>query len=153
MYEGWVVIGETPVTTGKFQDPASGDYFDLYSGKDTPYPFPGEDFLSNPPRGSKFPTNLSGSEVFVTVEPVIDDDPGPFQFMVLRGKVPLKASDDVPYSVSDSTFGLPHGSARFVPSSNGGGDPDAAWLFLIGIFAVILVLLLVGILATGRRGI
>ena len=43
-YEGWAVIGTTPVTTGKFESPSGADESAPFSGTSMGPPFPGEDF-------------------------------------------------------------------------------------------------------------
>ena len=81
-YEGWAVIGGTPVSTGTFtsimdfDDNASTSLFKGDSG-DGP-PFPGEDFLQNAPAGMTFPTDLKGATIVISVEPSPDNSAGPF---------------------------------------------------------------------------
>ena len=59
-YEGWVVIEGIPVTTGKFIAPAAEDLAAPYSGPQEWPPYPGEDFLENPPFGLSFPIDIRG---------------------------------------------------------------------------------------------
>jgi len=73
VYEGWVVGGEGPVSTGTF---LSGDMPDsdgpgVYAGPDAAPPFPGQDFI-NPPM------SVAGSAVVISVEPSPDNSPAPF---------------------------------------------------------------------------
>ena len=71
-YEGWVVIGNTALSTGTFTNPAAADAATPFAGTNpqpTP-PFPGEDFLANPPIGSglTFPTDLRNQTVVISIE-------------------------------------------------------------------------------------
>lgn len=73
VYEGWVV-GEGPVSTGTFTDPAAPDSDGAGSGAgpmNAP-PFPGQDFI-NPARDL-----ASGHSAVISVEPSPDDSPAPF---------------------------------------------------------------------------
>ncbi|MFH1069529.1 MAG: hypothetical protein V1794_07885, partial [Candidatus Glassbacteria bacterium] len=78
VYEGWVTINGTPVSTGRFLYANEADDSSRYGGPQEGPSFPGEDFLNNSPTGLTFPADLSGSTVAITVEPVVDDDPAPF---------------------------------------------------------------------------
>lgn len=73
-YEGWVVGGSGPVSTGRFLDPAAmdSDLAGPASGMDSDGPpFPGQDFV-NPAM------DLVGLTAVISVEPVPDDSPAPF---------------------------------------------------------------------------
>jgi hypothetical protein len=89
-YQGWVTIEGTPVSTGRFDDPAAPDDASPHSGDAYVPPVPGEDFLHDPPEGLTFPTDLRGERVFVTIEPEPDIGPEPF-FLTLRAH---KGPDD-----------------------------------------------------------
>lgn len=80
VYEGWVVIDDVPVSTGRFVDAAAPDLFDGFSGDEDSPPFPGEDFITNAPDGLEFPADLTDgtSQVVISIEPEIDDSPAPF---------------------------------------------------------------------------
>ncbi len=111
IYEGWAVMGSTPVTTGRFNKSDEVDDFDGYSETTNPAPpFPGEDFLLNAPPGLTFPTDLSGETIVISIEPRVDSDPAPFQFKPLIGSVPVSASDHVEYQMLDNTGSLPTGA-------------------------------------------
>ncbi len=82
-YEGWAVIDGVPVSTGRFLDPAGADFSNEFSG-DQPTPnYPGEDFLVNAPDGVEFPVDLRGAKIAISVEPMPDDSPAPFNFLPL----------------------------------------------------------------------
>lgn len=73
-YEGWVVGGSGPVSTGRFTDPAAmdSDLAGPASGVDSDGPpFPGQDFV-NPAM------DLVGLTAVISVEPEPDDSPAPF---------------------------------------------------------------------------
>jgi hypothetical protein len=86
-YEGWVVIGGTPVTTGTFDKVDVADGFNGYSGAGASPPFPGEDFITNAPSGLTFPTDIAGGTAVISIEPRVDNDPGPFQFKPIVGAI------------------------------------------------------------------
>lgn len=73
VYEGWVVSGGTPVSTGRFKVPAGadGDGAGPTAGPDGSPPFPGQDFIAPP-------MDLVGGKVVISVEPEPDDMPAPF---------------------------------------------------------------------------
>lgn len=113
-YEGWVVINGIPVSTGTFTDPAQADDFNPFSGTANPAPpFPGEDFLNNAvaPDGLTFPTDLRGSGVVISIEPVGDTDPSPFFLKPLSGSI---SSSDGPGEQIDmiANTGAPAGQVR-----------------------------------------
>jgi hypothetical protein len=109
IYEGWVVIGGVPVTSGRFNMADGVDEFDGYSSDQGYPPFPGEDFLMNAPSGVTFPTDLRDQLAVISIEPRVDNDPAPFQFKPLVGTVPTDAVDHLEYQLDDMTAGLATG--------------------------------------------
>lgn len=91
-YEGWAVIGGTPVSTGTFNTAAGFDdnaTTTSFKGDDGDGPaFPGEDFIQNAPTGMTFPTDLKGATIVVSIEPVPDNSTSPFVLKPLAGEVP-----------------------------------------------------------------
>ena len=73
VYEGWVVGGEGPVSTGRFSmsDVADSTGAGTTSGLDDAPPFPGRDFIDPP-------ASLIGFAAVISVEPEPDDSPAPF---------------------------------------------------------------------------
>jgi len=100
LYEGWAVIDGVPVTTGKFSMNTGVDMFDDFSStlNDGP-PFPGEDFIMNPPSGLTFPTNLQGGKAVISIEPVPDNSELPFLLKPLVGSIPVDATDHTTYAI------------------------------------------------------
>ena len=98
-YEGWAVIGGSPVSTGTFtsindfDDNASTTPFKGDAG-DGPA-FPGEDFLQNAPTGLTFPTDLKGMTIVISVEPSPDNSANPFTLKPLAHMVPINALDHI----------------------------------------------------------
>ena len=94
-YEGWVVLGGTPVSTGTFTDPASADdnaATSPYKGTTGNGPgFPGEDYLIGSAAGVNFPTDLKGATVVISVEPSPDNSPSPFTLKPLAHLIPANA--------------------------------------------------------------
>lgn len=112
-YEGWSVIGGTPVSTGTFTAVNTADAAAPFSGPMAGPPFPGEDFLANAPSGLAFPTDLRGTMAVISIEPDPDDSPAPFALKPLVGMVPAGAMDHTPYPMTNqagTTF--PTGTAR-----------------------------------------
>lgn len=103
VYEGWAVIGGTPVSTGTFtsvsgfDDNASTSSFKGDAG-DGPA-FPGEDFLQNAPAGMTFPTDLKGATIVISVEPSPDNSTGPFTLKPLAHAVPTNSMNHTAISM------------------------------------------------------
>ena len=109
-YEGWAVIGTTPVTTGKFTTVTGADNAaPYYSGTMVPL-FPGEDFLINAPAGLTFPTDLSGGKAVITIEPEPDNSPAPFLLKPLVGNISATAMDHVTYTMPNNAASFPTGT-------------------------------------------
>jgi len=109
-YEGWVVINGIPVSTGTFTDVAAADDAAPFSGAMSAPPFPGEDFLQNAPTGLTFPTDISGSTVVISIEPVPDNSAAPFLLKPLVGMTPGTASPGILYSMGLNTSSFPTGT-------------------------------------------
>ncbi|MDG1334333.1 MAG: anti-sigma factor [Crocinitomicaceae bacterium] len=104
-YEGWAVIGGVPMSTGKFTNAEIPDNSSMYSATEAAAPsFPGEDFVQNAPAGFTFPTDLSGQDVFISVEPVTDNSPYPFVLRALVGTVPTTATSMTPYTLTNAAL-------------------------------------------------
>ena len=93
VYEGWAVIDDQPISTGRFTDPAAADDFSGFSGDSDGPNYPGEDFLVNAPDGLTFPTDLTESTIVISVEPDADNSPAPFALKPLVAEVPEGISD------------------------------------------------------------
>lgn len=95
VYEGWVVIDGTPVSTGTFtsvdaaDDNASTSPYKGTSG-DGPA-FPGEDYVMGSAAGVDFPTDLRGSTLVISVEPSPDNSTAPFTLKPLAQEIPSMA--------------------------------------------------------------
>ncbi len=111
VYEGWVVIDGTPVSTGTFTNVASSDLNDPYSGTEAGPPFPGEDFLNNAPSGLTFPIDIAGATAVISIEPSPDDASTPFTLKPLVGGIATDATDHVTYSMDNKSSGFPTGTA------------------------------------------
>jgi hypothetical protein len=110
-YEGWAVINGVPVTTGRFSRGSGADSAAPFSGPQPGPPFPGEDFLVNPPAGLRFPLDLGGSMAVITIEPSPDDSPAPFALKPLVGSIPAGAPDHVTFTLPNRAAELPRGTA------------------------------------------
>ena len=111
VYEGWVVIDGTPVSTGRFTQIGQGDLAAPYSGPESGPSFPGEDFLFNAPEGLTFPVDLAGKVAVISVEPSPDDSPAPFALKPLVSVIPANATDHFNYSIGTPEAAFPRGSA------------------------------------------
>ena len=110
-YEGWAVMGGTPVTSGTFTAVDGVDDSAPFSGTMDGPPFPGEDYLVNAPTGLVFPTDLSGGTAVISIEPDPDDADTPFTLKPLVGTIPADAVDHVTYSMGGNLGSFPTGSA------------------------------------------
>ena len=114
-YEGWVVIGGMPVTSGTFTNTMATDDADPFSGS-MPLPdvngmdgfFPGEDYLMNAPSGLSFPTDIAGGVAVISVEPHPDNSPNPFTLKPLVHNIPATAVDHTVYDMGQN-LGFPTG--------------------------------------------
>ncbi|MBD3233325.1 MAG: T9SS type A sorting domain-containing protein [candidate division Zixibacteria bacterium] len=110
-YEGWAVIDGIPVTSGTFLDPNAADEEAPYSGNMEGPPFPGEDYLHNPPEGLDFPTDLAGGMAVISIEPYPDNSEAPFTLKPLAGMIPADAEDHVTYMMDLNLESFPSGMA------------------------------------------
>lgn len=116
-YEGWVVVGTDTLSTGKFSAASGADLANRYCGEEAAPPFPGEDFLLDPPTGVAFPFHLPGAKVFVTLEPwqSWDLEPlSPFFLRLLEGEIPRSAVPGEPYALVSLFDRLPRGMAQLL---------------------------------------
>ena len=102
MYEGWVVSGGSPISTGTFTSVTGVDNFNGFSGVMDGPPFPGEDFLTNAPAGMTFPLDLSGGKAVISIEPYPDNSPNPFLLKPLVGDIPANALDHTTYNLGQN---------------------------------------------------
>ena len=111
-YEGWVVMGGVPLSTGTFTSVSGSDDAAPYSGAMAGPPFPGEDFLMNAPAGMTFPANLAGTTTVISVEPYPDNSPMPYALKPLVGDVASDATDHTPYMMmNNAAASNPSGTA------------------------------------------
>src|SRR5262249_41453412 len=97
-YEGWAVIGGTPVSTGRFTSASGSDQAAPFSGPNPGPPFPGEDFVQAAPAG-------------LSVAPAPDAAPAPFVLKPLVGMVPATGVDHKDYVLDNKAAGFPTGTA------------------------------------------
>jgi hypothetical protein len=117
IYESWVVLQDQTLSMGRFTFPDGADSLSAYSGPLAVPAYPGEDFLTSPPGGLTFPTDLSGASVFVTMEPWEEWDvepEAPFFIRILEAQVPGDAQPQTFYEMVSLTGQLPSGSAVIV---------------------------------------
>lgn len=122
-YEGWVVASGTPLSTGRFSGPNGADNFSGFSEDgDTP-PFPGEDFLINPPEGLSFPLDLADGTMLamISIEPNMGGaDPtgeAPFYIKPLTAEIEKGVEDHVDMKMSRSQTKLPEGTVTLSSST------------------------------------
>lgn len=102
-YEGWVLIDEVYVSTGKFSTVSNSDEDNVdYSGNEPAPEFPGEDFLMNAPEGLTFPTDLRGRTLIISVEPYYENV-APFGMQLLVDDIPSNAESEEPYEMDNIT--------------------------------------------------
>lgn len=110
-YEGWVVMNNQPVTSGKFTALNTVDEADPFSGPMDGPPFPGEDYLENAPDGLSFPTDISNGTAVISIEPDPDNSPAPFTLKPLVAGIPDMALDHTPYDMGQNLGSFPSGTA------------------------------------------
>ncbi len=104
-YEGWAVVGGTPVSTGTFTSVSGVDNAAIHSGMDSGPAYPGEDFLLNAPTGVTFPVDLREAAIVISIEPQPDNSAAPFLLKPLVGGVPADAEDHTLYSMDNNAGG------------------------------------------------
>ncbi len=113
-YEGWTVIGSTPVSTGRFRSTVGADESALFSGTLAAPAFPGEDFLRNAPAGLSFPTDVRGGKAVISIEPDTDDSPLPFELKPLVGDIPGAAGDHINLPLTNNAAVFPSATAQIL---------------------------------------
>lgn len=112
VYEGWVVVNGSPVSTGRFSSTTMSDADGAgpTAGPLGAPPFPGQDFI-NPPRA------LPGGSAVISVEPFPDNSPAPFTLKPLSGLIGAGTGPAMLQSVANTVgngSGLPRGTARLI---------------------------------------
>jgi len=110
-YQGWVVINTVPVSTGKFVSSTGADKSAVYyNSAQGSYPFPGEDFLINPPQGLAFPVDLSGKDIYITLEPPLPENcPAPYSVKIFTATIPTGAQRMTVYDLENQAGSFPSG--------------------------------------------
>ncbi len=115
-YEGWAVVDDMPITTGRFLDPSESDFAAPFSGKLGGPNVPGEDLLVNPPKGVDFPAELRGAAAVITIEPQPDDSPAPFGALrPVVGDVPDNAATGQTFVMTNNADTFPTLTLTLVP--------------------------------------
>jgi hypothetical protein len=109
LYEGWVVVGGKPISTGRFTSvsAADSDKGGPAAGPNATPPFPGQDFI-NPA------TKLPGGMAVISVEPAVDNSAGPFTLKPLLLPIGTAVGPANVYTMGNTLgdgAGLPKGTA------------------------------------------
>ena len=111
-YQGWISSGDRLFRTGSFRNPSIADDMAPYSQTIHPAPpFPGEDFLVNPPDTFSFPIDLSGETAWIGVEPIDLGLDEPFPLIPLRADISENAVPGRQYSMNNNVENFPKGLA------------------------------------------
>lgn len=118
LYESWIILNGDSLSMGDFSNPAGADNSLNYgAGLSGGFPFPGEDFFTNAPAGLNFPTDLSGSDVFVSIKP---NHPAgsnvPFVLVPFVGTIPGNAEAQKVYSLLNNVSSFPQGTMKITVS-------------------------------------
>lgn len=110
-YQGWVVINSVSLSTGKFiSNKGTDQTATYYNSAQGGYPFPGEDFITNPPQGLSFPLDLSGKEIYITLHPPLPENcPAPYSAKLFAATVPNGAQRMVVYELENQIGSFPSG--------------------------------------------
>ncbi|MEX1002429.1 MAG: anti-sigma factor [Crocinitomicaceae bacterium] len=107
IYEGWVMINETYVSTGRFNNPNAADLSSLYGDTQNPsLNYPGEDLLFNAPNNVTFPINLKEDKIVISIEPDQQSNSVPY-LEILTAAVPSTADYNAPYSMINVSSDFP----------------------------------------------
>ncbi|GAB6282696.1 MAG: hypothetical protein STSR0008_14420 [Ignavibacterium sp.] len=113
IYVGWVKIGDHFISTGKFQTTVGADLniddITSYGGNSPGFSFPGEDFLNNAPTGLIFPLDLSGSSVFISIEPNLNIKFLQPSKIILQADIPNDVQSRVSYTLQKTNLDFPNG--------------------------------------------
>ena len=117
-YEGWVVAGSIPLTTGTFTNVAATDDAAPFSGTE-PLPmangadgfFPGEDFVANEPMDVMFPLDVRNMTAVISIEPDPDNSPNPFLLKPLVSTAGMETAPTLNMMDSNVTNSFPTGTA------------------------------------------
>lgn len=110
IYEGWVEVNGTYISTGRFNSPVGSDMINQYGSTMPAIPFPGEDFLENPPTGLTFPLNLAGLKVIISLEINDGRSSGESPYIIIyESSIPDPAESRVAYQMVSENASLPSG--------------------------------------------
>ena len=113
-YEGWVVSGGVPISTGTFTmtntaDDNVGDINGFSETGSNGPQLPGEDFFRNAPEGVIFPLDVREKTVVISVEPFPDNSTAPFLLKPLVGTARTETAPvSYPFEFNNTSF--PSGS-------------------------------------------
>jgi hypothetical protein len=109
VYEGWVVGGDGPISTGRFTSAsgADSDGTGPDAGPEPGPPFPGQDFVDPA-------IDLSGYVAVISVEPEPDNSMGPFTLKPLMDRVIDDIGEGVLQPMSRNPSALPSGHAALL---------------------------------------
>ena len=115
VYEGWAVIDDVPVSTGRFVAADEPDFDDSFSGEMPAPEVPGEDFLVEAPTGWSFPLDLRSRVAVITIEPEPDDSPAPFALKPLVGPIPEDAATHHSFMMDNASADFPTIALELAP--------------------------------------
>ncbi len=108
-YESWAVFltNDNRIITksmGKFTQANHSDLDSLYCGPLSQPEYPGEDFVNETlisALGLATPINMSGKNIYITVEPDPDFSPDPFFLTLLKAAIPANAAPHLTYTMTN----------------------------------------------------
>jgi hypothetical protein len=118
IWEGWAVVENQPLTSGRFRSSSGADRASPFSGPTPGPPFPGEDYLRRLPSGVTAPANLADGDsmVVLTIEPDLNGaDPtgaGPFSIKPLAVRIPAGTADHKSIRLSRDLSTVPSATVR-----------------------------------------
>ncbi len=114
IYEGWVEVNGTYLSTGRFTDPSAADMSNHFSGSSDGLDYPGEDFLQNAPAGLTFPLDLKGKKAFISVELNDERDFGESPYIkIFETTIPADAGTKIQYQMTNTELSLPFGNVFY----------------------------------------
>jgi hypothetical protein len=111
LHNGWTYEGlvNDTISTGKFTDPGAADEFSGFSGATPGFPFPGEDFLLNPPPGLTFPLDLANAKVEIVLNYEGAGNLLSYSFVLFEATVPAGVQANTTHQLQKIDAQVPSG--------------------------------------------
>ncbi|MEJ2634078.1 MAG: hypothetical protein P8184_02150 [Calditrichia bacterium] len=114
-YESFAVVNSDTFSMGTFSSPAGPDRRNDYGDGLQEYPFPGENFLTDPATGQDLNLDLRGAEIIVKIIPPFPGYSNKiFNLEIFKGTVPNDAAENTDYQLENNNATFPGGTAKLI---------------------------------------